>query len=104
MLPGPSEFLYLERNAFLICTDSFHSSVFGVIFDKPFIIFDRKDYHVSMNSRMDTLIDKLKLEHRRYLGQITKDNIQHNYSNAYRILNEEKEKAYEFLKKALDIK
>ena len=26
---GPSEFLWLEKNAELICTDSFHSSVFG---------------------------------------------------------------------------
>ena len=29
---GPSEFLYLEKNAFLICTDSFHSSVFAILY------------------------------------------------------------------------
>ena len=38
---GPSEFLYLEKNAFLICTDSFHSSVFAILFRKPFLVFER---------------------------------------------------------------
>ena len=35
---GPAEFLYLEKNAEVIFTDSFHSSVFSILFDKPFVI------------------------------------------------------------------
>ena len=38
---GPSEFIYLEKNAFMVCTDSFHSSVFSIIYDTPFVVFDK---------------------------------------------------------------
>lgn len=100
---GPSEFLYLEKNAFLICTDSFHSSVFAILYNRPFIVFKREDKNMSMNSRIETLINKLKLENREFLGRITNENLQHNYSKAYEILEKEKEKSLIFLKNALDI-
>ena len=101
---GPSEFLYLEKNAFLICTDSFHSSVFAILYNKPFIIFDREDKAVNMNTRIDTLLSKFKLENRRFNGkEITKENLNHDYTEAYKILEKERKKSEEFLKKALDI-
>ena len=53
---GPSEFLYLEKNAFLICTDSFHSSVFAILYDRPFIVFNREDKLQNMNSRIANLL------------------------------------------------
>ena len=102
---GPSEFLYLEKNAFLICTDSFHSSVFAILYNRPFIIFDREQEGLkSMNSRIDTLIEKFNLKNRRFSGLITKENLNHDYSEAYKILEKEREKSLNFLKKALDIK
>lgn len=103
-ITGPSEFLWLEKNAFLICTDSFHSSVFAIIYNKPFIVFDREDKMENMNSRIDTLLSKFKLEDRRYNGKkITKENLNHDYTEAYKILEKERKKSEEFLKKALDI-
>lgn len=103
---GPSEFLWLEEHAELICTDSFHSSVFAIIFDRPFIIFDREQANIGcMNSRIETLINKFKLNDRKYNGKrITKANLEHDYSEAYKILEKERKKSEEFLKKALDIK
>ena len=102
---GPSEFLYLEKNAFLICTDSFHSSVFAILFDRPFIVFDREQNGVEdMSSRIDTLLDKFKLQDRRYTGKITEENLKHDYTEAYKILEKEREKSLNFLKRALDIK
>lgn len=102
---GPSEFLYLEKNAFLICTDSFHSSVFAVLYNRPFIIFDREDNTVSMNSRIETLISKFNLKNREYNGKnITYDNLNHDYTEAYKILEREREKANNFLMRALDLK
>ena len=99
---GPSEFLWLEKNAELICTDSFHSSVFAIIYDRPFVVFSRGDN--SMSSRIETLISKFKLKNREYNGDsITKENIKHNYSEAYIVLEEEKKKAENFLRKALDL-
>lgn len=101
---GPSEFLYLEKNAFLICTDSFHSSVFGILYNTPFLVFEREDNTVSMNSRLDTLLSKFKLEDRRYKGKITKKALKCDYTEAYRILDKERIKSMNFLKTALDIK
>lgn len=99
---GPSEFLYLEKNAFLICTDSFHSSVFAIIFNRPFIIFDRvqKDMK-NMNSRLETLINKFKLKHRNFENEISQENLNHNYSEAFKILENERKKSQQFLDKAI---
>ena len=101
---GPSEFLYLEKNAFLICTDSFHSSVFAILYNRPFIIFDREQKNlVNMNSRLETLIKKFKLKDRKFEGKITEKNLNHDYTEAYKILEEERKKSDKFLKKALGI-
>lgn len=99
---GPSEFLYLEKHSFLICTDSFHSSVFSILYNRPFIVFDREDDNKSMGSRIDTLLSKFKLEDRRYTGSITDESLIHDYKNAYQILKEERKKSFQFLNKALD--
>ncbi len=103
---GPSEFVFLEKNAFLICTDSFHSSVFALIFNKPFIVFERNQKNIeSMSSRLDNLIDLFQLKNRKFNGnKITKNNIEHDYSKAYIILEEEQKKALTYLKKAINIK
>lgn len=102
---GPSEFLYLEKNAFLICTDSFHSCVFSILYNRPFIVFDRVDKNMAnMNSRIETLMKKFKLKNRNFTGKITKDNLIHNYDDAYKILKKERIKAEKFIKNALDIK
>ena len=102
---GPSEFLYLEKNAFLICTDSFHSSVFAILYNRPFVIFDIEQSGVkSMNSRIDTLISKFCLKDRRFNGKmITKKNLEHNYTNVYKILKVERVKSINFLKNALNV-
>jgi len=101
---GPSEFLYLEKNAFLICTDSFHSSVFAFLFNRPFVVFERDDSNEKMNSRLDTLINKFNLKNRRHNEQnITKENLQHDYDESYKILENERDKSEKFLKKALGI-
>ena len=96
---GPSEFLFLEKHAHLICTDSFHSSVFGILYDIPFVVFDRNDKKLdNMNSRLNTLLKKFKLENRRfYEGKKLNEYINHDYKCAYDILKREKEKVNQFL-------
>ena len=102
---GPSEFLYLEKNAFLICTDSFHSCVFAILYNRPFIVFEREQKGIEkMNSRLDTLINKFKLKNRKFEGKITEKNLKHDYTEAYKILENERKKSEIFLKNALDIK
>lgn len=99
---GPSEFLYLERNAFMIFTDSFHSSVFAILFNRPFVVYDRKEKNPkSLESRIDTLLDTFDLKEQKYNGKL---NLNCDYNNANKILEKEKKKSINFLKKALDVK
>ena len=101
---GPSEFLWLERHAALVCTDSFHSSVFAIINEKPFVVFDREGDHAKMNSRLDTLISKFNLKNRWFNGkEITKENLEVDYTEAKKILKKEQKKSLDFLERALDI-
>lgn len=100
---GPSEFLYLIKNAFLICTDSFHSCVFSILYNKPFIVFDRIGSGKSMNSRIDTLLNKFNLNDRKYNDTITGKYLICDYNKAYNILASERKKSINFLKRSLDI-
>ena len=100
---GPSEFLYLEKNAFAICTDSFHSCVFAILFNKPFIVFNRETATEKMNSRIDTLINKFELKNRKFENKVTEENLKHDYTKAYEILEKERKKSFDFLKKELNV-
>ena len=99
---GPSEFLYLEKNAFLICTDSFHSSVFAILYNRPFVVFDREDSNVKMNSRLETLLNKFHLTNRWFNNKINEEQLIANYNEAYELLEKEREKASQFIKYATD--
>ena len=101
---GPKEFIYLEKNAFLICTDSFHSSIFALLYNIPLIIFDRDDNEKNMNSRLETFITKFQLENHKFTDKITNDNLKYNYTKAHKTLAVEKDKSRKFLEKALNIK
>lgn len=56
-----------------------------------------------MNSRIDTLLSKFKLKDRKFEGKITDKNLNHDYIEAYKILEEERIKSNNYLKNALDI-
>lgn len=99
---GPAEFLYLEKNAFLVATDSFHACVFSILFSTPFIVFKRDDNKLeSMHSRIETLFKTFKLENRIFSEKITGDILVTDYEEAHKILQKERERAKEFLKKSL---
>ena len=101
---NPNEFLYLEDNAYAIFTDSFHSSVFGFIFDTPFFIFSREGKSENMSSRLKDFINKFKLQDR-YLEKEKIENliVKHDYKESYKILDNERKKSIKFLKKSLDL-
>ncbi|WP_408071410.1 polysaccharide pyruvyl transferase family protein [Butyrivibrio sp. JL13D10] len=61
---GPQHFIYLIHHADYICTDSFHGTVFSLLFEKQFVIFTRQDKDVSMNSRIETLVDLFGIHNR----------------------------------------
>ena len=52
---GPSEFVWLIAYSSMVCTDSFHASVFALLHHKPLAIFERVSDDADMSSRFDTL-------------------------------------------------
>lgn len=105
---GPCEFLYMIYNSSLFYTDSFHGSVFSIIFNKFFVVTNRINKGSNkMSSRIDTLLSKFNLESRRGTieNNYCKDNLfEINYDNIDEILEEEKMKSINYLKTALNIK
>ena len=100
---GPSEFIDLVDNAELICTDSFHACVFSILFNKPFLVFDRNGKAKNIGSRISGLLTMLKLEDR-LPGHVEETNIfKHDYVEAYKQLEIERKKSYSFLKMSLNI-
>ena len=101
---GPSEFLYLEKNANMIITDSFHSCVFALIYEKPFIVTDRHEVGLqNMGSRINTLLNMFKIEDRKYNGEeLEKILSRHiNYEEVNKIIENERDKSFRYLKKNL---
>lgn len=100
---GPSEFIDFINSASLFCTDSFHGVVFSILLETPFIVFDRVGNFPSMNSRIETILSTFKLEsrHQRNIDDASIFNA--DYSHVDLILERERKKALDFLKKALNI-
>ena len=100
---GPGEFIDLVDHAELICTDSYHACIFSILFNKPFLVFERYSTREKMNSRINTLLSILDLE-RKLPGQVKDEDIfEHNYIHSYELLEKERNKARNFLKKSLNI-
>lgn len=66
----PVRFLNILRNASCVCTDSFHGTAFSLIFEKPFVVFNRYSDRSanSKNSRIESVCANVGVENRRYQG------------------------------------
>ncbi|MBQ8164274.1 MAG: polysaccharide pyruvyl transferase family protein [Clostridia bacterium] len=99
----PQEFVYLISHAKAVITDSFHASVFSIIFKQPFRIFERKD--LNMSSRTQELLDKIHIG-KWCLGNISEPPeriIDCDYTDVDEAIEQERQKAFVYLKKALNI-
>lgn len=103
-ITGPSEFLDYINSCDIIFTDSFHGTVFSILFEKPFVVYKRVGGS-SMYSRIKTLLKMFKLESREY-EKVRIDNslFEIDYSHVPKILEIERSKSYNYLKEALNIK
>lgn len=102
---GPKEFVNLIRNAEYICTDSFHGSVFSILNEKKFIVFNRfSDSSInSTNSRIDSLTNILTLQNRRFnknLNFFEQINFPIDYKTVNQKLSELRNSSIEFLNQA----
>lgn len=95
---GPGEFVWLIKHAALVCTDSFHGSVFSFLYGRPLAIFDRKGSGEDMSSRLRTLASKFHLEDCMVNGEkLPQLSPVPDYSAGYAALEEERAKSKAFL-------
>lgn len=99
----PSEFLYFVKNAKIIFTDSFHGAVFSILYKKPFYTLKREDMHTSMSSRIETLLNKFELQERMLEDYNCQASFEINFENIDNLLEKERNKSKDFLKKALNV-
>lgn len=97
---GPAEFLYLIHNAELILTDSFHASVFSVLYHKRFITFKRPG--IDMSSRIVSLANTIGVE-----NKLDRDNNLDcsnglDYVLVDQLIESERKQSIDFLKKVLE--
>lgn len=58
---GPDEFLYLVHHASFVCTDSFHCTVFSILYNCPFAVYERlsnskNDVNSKTSNRIESLL------------------------------------------------
>ncbi len=105
---GPREFIGLIDNAALVCTDSFHATVFSVLLNTPFITFLRGESlnkGEGMNSRVTNLLGMLKLNNRIINSHVVEEIdkwLSIDTSEANKILSIERKKSREWLNSALN--
>lgn len=99
---GPSEFVYLIKNAKLVCTDSYHATIFSIIYSIPFLIFDRVGKSEDMSSRIDSLLEMVSMKDRKYQkGELNLNRIMNTkYEKVCKIIEDEKKKSIIYLEKA----
>lgn len=92
-LTAPDEFLYLVKQAEIVCTDSFHGCVFSILYKKQLRYFLRNGaLGTQMSNRQKTLFEKFK---------IFDETGNCDYSNVDTILENERKKAREYLEMVL---
>lgn len=105
---GPAEFLNLVSNAEYICTDSFHGTMFSLIYQKSFFAFRRHKSNLKMstNSRIQSILKILNLESRLLNGdeEIKTVNQKIDYVEINKKLNQFRDQSIKYLKRALGLK
>ena len=93
---GPKEFLYYIKNAEMVLTNSFHGTVFSIIFGKKFYSVYKE------NNRISHLLDFLRMSER-HITQAKKIdvNAEIDYSNVEELLAKYRSESVAFLEEAL---
>lgn len=104
---GPREFVNLISNASFVCTDSFHGTVFSILYKRTFFTFNRytSSQKDSTNSRLDSILLSVGLESRKVDSskEITSDMlIPIDYSELDNKLRELRNDSMRFLIDALE--
>lgn len=101
---GPAEFLDLVKCSKAVITDSYHGTVFAILYHKPFVNFMRSGIGRSMSSRFETLYRLLGIKNPTE-GSLTENQYaipDLNYEQIDQILMYERERCFAILRRQLD--
>ena len=96
----PNEVLYCILHADYVLTDSFHGTVFSILFQKNFLVFERNEGVLNMSSRINTLLRKFRIEDNRY-GKSTGEITDEQWEFINEILKEERCKTQNYLNNSI---
>ncbi len=103
---GPRKFIKLVSEAQYVLTDSFHGTIFSILFQKQFYVFDRFDSKEKLcqNSRIISLLEILELEDRRVRSndEVKLIDKKIEYEKINNKLEKEREKSLKFLSESLN--
>ncbi|MBD5364975.1 MAG: polysaccharide pyruvyl transferase family protein [Bacteroides sp.] len=99
--PDISQWLSLISNAEYVVTNSFHGTVFSLIFNRQFITIPLSYHAARMNGRMETLLNKFNLKERltNNLSILTTDI---SYMDFQAMLNAYRKEGIEFLNNSIN--
>ncbi len=106
---GPDEFIWAIEHAKLVYTDSFHGTVFSILFQTPFVVCNRVGDAIAekMGSRIDTLLGYFGLESRRGMKNngyaINNPLSEPDWSQVDVVLAKERKRSDEYLRQALKV-
>lgn len=101
---SPEEFLYLVNHATIVCTNSYHGSIFSILYNKLFYLFSRtytmQGYDES--SRFDSLFETLNIP----IPKLSIDNLEIPYERIeYKNINNRldicRQNSYNYIKESL---
>jgi SepF-like predicted cell division protein (DUF552 family) len=98
--PGIEEFLYLIKNSLAVFTDSYHGTMFSVVYNRDFYSFKRNDTTVNLNTRIESFLTIINHQER-FINHLTEKhllNIGLNYEHINRLICEWKTKSLSFLR------
>lgn len=96
---NPSDFLSLMYYADYVVTNSFHGTAFSINLNKQFWVYMPSKF----STRVKSLLDLCKINNRQLTDEIDTKNINEviDYTDVNNILNNERQKAFDFLQNAL---
>lgn len=102
---GPSEFVRAFKDAAFVLTDSFHGTIFSILYEKDFLTYKRfigmEAYN--QNERVSNLLGMLGIQGR-FVGEEELGNLKLppiDYCSVNSVLTTERQKARDYLQKAL---
>ncbi len=100
---GADHFLWLIDHSYTVFTDSYHGSIFSLLFHKNFYLFRRfsENDPVSQNSRVEQLVETFSIKERLIDGNIELPQQPIDYAKVEKILMDQRAQSLEFLRNAL---